>query len=295
MISKETLRQVELLKISTRRVVDNLFAGDYFSIYKGRGTEFLEIREYSPGYDDIREIDWNVTARVGAPHVKKFREERDIAVILLIDLSGSMGYGGKDRSKREKALELAALIGMSVIKRNNRLGLIGFTDRVETFLRPGGGRKQFYRMMSRLSDIDARGKGTDIVKALRFLDQMSGRGTVVFLISDFLAEGYSKILKTSSRRYDLIPVVIEDEIEKDMPSVGLVELMDSETGETVVVDSSDHAFRRHHHELIRGRKKALDELFSSAGIDSARVSTDKPVLSPLKELFFRRARMRSRQ
>lgn len=295
MISKETLKQIELLKISTRRIVDNLFAGDYFSIYKGRGTEFLEIREYSPGHDDIREIDWNVTARVGVPHVKKFREERDIAVILLIDLSGSMGYGSRESTKREKALELAALIGLSVIKRNNRLGLIGFTDRVETLLPPGGGRKQFHRIMDRLSNVNAQGKGTDIGRALKFLSRMSGKGTVVFLISDFMAEGYSRVLAASARRYDLIPLLIEDDAERDLPSVGLVEMLDSETGETVIVDSSDHAFIKEYTGVIRDKKRSLNDLFRSSGLDSATVSTNRPVLPPLKELFLRRARMRSRQ
>lgn len=295
MISRETLKQIELLKISTRRIVDNLFAGDYFSIYKGRGTEFLEIREYSPGYDDIREIDWNVTARVGVPHVKKFREERDIAVILLIDLSGSMGYGSRESSKREKALELAALVGMSVIKRNNRLGLIGFTDRIETLLPPGGGRKQFHRVMGCLSNVNAQGKGTNIGRALKFLSRMSGKGTVVFLISDFMAEEYSKVLAASARRYDLIPLLIEDDAERDLPSVGLVEMLDSETGETIIVDSSDHAFIKEYTGVIRDKKRSLNDLFRSSGLDSATVSTNRPVLRPLKELFLRRARMRSRQ
>lgn len=295
MLKKETLRQIELLKISTKRVVDNLFAGDYFSIYKGRGTEFLEIREYSPGYDDIREIDWNVTARAGVPHVKKFREERDLIVILLMDLSGSMGYGSRDETKRGKALELAALIGMSVIKRNNRLGLIGFTDRVETFLRPSGGRKQLYRLMDSLSNVKAEGKGTDIGKALRFLNRMAGKGTVVFLVSDFVSDEFSKVLKSSARRYDLIPVMIEDPAEIDLPKLGLVELVDSESGETIVVDSSDPAFVRDYHEMKRGRKKELADLFSSAGLDNVMISTDRPVLPPVKEMFYRRIRIRSRQ
>lgn len=295
MITKETLRQIELLKISTKRVVDNLFAGDYFSIYKGRGTEFLEIREYAPGYDDIREIDWNVTARIGQPHVKKFREERDLIVMLLLDLSGSMGYGSTHNTKREKLLELAALIGMSVIKRNNRLGMIGFTDRVETFMRPGGGRKQFYRMIDSLSSLKVEGKGTDIEKALKFLNHTSGKGTVVFLVSDFMSEDYTKALKTSARKYDLIPIRMEDPAERDLPNVGLLEMTDNETFDPALIDTSDPAFRRHYTAMTLSRDRSLHELFSSCGIDSVRISTDLPVFPPVKELFYRRARMRARQ
>ncbi|MBI3599362.1 MAG: DUF58 domain-containing protein [Nitrospinae bacterium] len=295
MLSKEKFRQIELLKISTKRIVDNLFAGDYFSIYKGRGTEFLEIREYFPGYDDIREIDWNVTARAGTAHVKKFREERDIIVILLVDISSSMGYGSKDEAKRDKALELAALIGMSVIKRNNRLGLIAFTDRVEVFLKPCGGRKQFYRLMDSLINIKTEGRGTDVSKALKFLNRTAGKGTVVFLISDFISDDYSRVLKTSSRRYDLIPVVIEDQLEIELPEAGLVELIDSESGETALIDSSYHPFIRQYTAAANARKKKLYDLFRSAAIDSITITTNRPVLSPVKELFYRRVRMRSMQ
>ena len=295
MISKETLRQIELLKVSTRRIVDNLFAGDYLSIYRGRGTEFLEIREYSPGDDDIREIDWNVTARAGQTYVKKFREEKDLVVMLLLDLSGSMDYGSIDSTKREKLLELAAMISLSVVKRNNRLGMICFTDRVEAFVRPAGGRKQFYRLMDSLSNIKTTGKGTDIEKALTFLNRMAGKGAVVFLISDFMAEAYSKALRVSGRRFDLIPVTVEDHAEMGFPEVGLVELDDSESGETVVIDSSDPAFKRQYAAMSRARRKELDRLFRSAGLDSVNVTTDRPALPPVRELFFRRSRMRSRQ
>lgn len=295
MISKETLRQIELMKISTRRIVDNLFAGDYLSIHRGRGTEFLEIREYSPGDDDIREIDWNVTARAGRPYVKKFREEKELVVMLLLDLSGSMDYGSIDSTKREKVLELAAMISLSVVKRNNRLGMICFTDRVETFVRPAGGRKQFYRLMDSLSNTKTTGKGTDIEKALIFLNRVAGKGTVVFLVSDFMAEGYSKALRVSGRRFDLIPVAVEDHAEMDLPEVGLVELDDSESGETVIIGSSDPEFKRQYAAVSRARRKELDGLFRSAGLDSVNVTTDRPVLPPVRELFFRRSRMRSRQ
>ncbi len=292
MISIEILKQIQLLKISTRRIVDNLFAGDYFSIHKGRGTDFLEIREYDPQEDDVREIDWKVTARLGTTHVRKFREERDLMVFLLVDMSGSMGYGSREKNKLDTVVELAALIGMSVIKRNMRLGLIGFSDKVNLFSRPKCGRKHLYYILESLCSLKTENRKTDINCALRHLNNVARKGTVVFLISDFMSEDYSTMLKVAQVRYDLIPVHVNDPLEWEMPKVGLVEMMDQETGEVVTVDSSDPNFRKNYKVTAMKLKKEREERFKSLGLDHILTSTDKPVVRPVKELFYRRANIR---
>ena len=292
MISAETFKKIQLVKITTRRVVDNLFAGDYYSVHKGRGTDFLEIREYDAQEDDVREIDWNVTARMGTTYVRKFREERDLVVILLVDLSGSMGYGSMEKNKFDRVIELCALLGMSVIKRNMRLGLVGFSDTVRVFSRPKCGRRHLYSILENLCALKPEDKKTDITAALRFLNNVARKGTMVFLISDFLNEGYSTLLRAARARYDLIPVHVGDPAEGEAPAVGLVEFMDPESGEQMIVDTSDPAFQMHFRKAALKMKRERETLFKSLGLDGIAISTDRPVVRPVKELFHRRATIR---
>lgn len=292
MISSDVLKQIQLVKITTRRVVDNLFAGDYYSIHKGRGTDFLEIREYDPQEDDVREIDWKVTSRFGTTFVRKFREERDLMVYMLVDLSGSMGYGSGGKNKFDRVIEICALIGMSVIKRNMRLGLIGFSDKVQVFSRPKCGRKHLYNVLERLCEMKPDNGKTDINAALRFLNNVARKGSMVFLISDFMSKDYFTLLKAARIRYDLIPVHVKDPVEEEMPKVGLVEFMDPETGKRRVLDTSDPSFQKNFRKTAIHLKKERETLLRSLGMDRIHVSTEKSVVRPVKELFYRRVNQR---
>jgi len=270
-------------------LVDAVFSGEYHSIFKGRGIEFAEVRAYQPG-DDFRIIDWNVTARMGHPFVKLFDEERELTVMLMVDLSRSGAFGTVRQTKREMAAELCALLAFSAIKNNDRVGLIGFTDRIESFLPPKKGRKHVLRVIRELLYFLAEGVGTDIEGALQYLDRVTTRRCVVFLVSDFLAEGYDTSLRILNKRHDIVAVPITDPREMELPKVGLIHLEDAETGERQVVDTYDPEVRRRFGQIAAERREQRDRLFRSAYVDSVEVWTDTSYVEPLIRFFRMRAR-----
>ncbi len=236
MIPKEVLQKVRRIEIKTKRVVDSILSGEYHSAFKGRGMEFAEVRNYVEG-DDIRHIDWNVTARMGDPFVKKHQEERELTVMLMVDASASGTFGSVNKFKGETGVELCALLAFSAIKNNDRVGLIIFTSEVEFYIPPQKGKKHVLHVIRELLYFKPKGKKTDVAAALSFLNGVQTKRTVVFLVSDFFTPAFDRALRVSARRHDLIAVTINDPREYDFPNVGLVELEDAESGNTVLVDS----------------------------------------------------------
>ena len=243
MIPRETLKKIRRIEIRTRRSVNDVFAGRYHSVFKGRGMEFQEVREYVPG-DDIRSIDWNVTARTGSPHVKKFTEERELTVMLLVDISASNRFGSTAQLKRDLAAEVAAVLAFSAIANHDRVGLILFSDRVEKHVPPAKGATHVLRVVSEILNAKPASPKTDLEPALRFLNQVVRRRSVAFLISDFIAPSCEHLLRVTARRHDLVSLVIGDKRESALPAVGLVDFEDAETGRRIVVDTSFAPTRR---------------------------------------------------
>ncbi len=289
MIPKEILKKVRRIEISTRGLVNELFSGEYHSVFKGRGMDFSEVREYQIG-DEIRSIDWNVTARTGHPFVKVFREERELTVMLLVDASGSGDFGSLNQAKGEIAVEICALLAFSAIKNNDKVGLIIFTDQVEKFIPPRKGRKHVLRVLRELLYFRPTHKGTDIGAVLEYLNRIQRRRSVTFLVSDFLGENFDKQLRVAGRRHDMIVVRIGDPREEELPRVGLLELEDAESGEHVVVNTSDPRVRTLFRENVLRRRAALDQLLRQTGIDRIDIRTDCSYVEPLIRFFQQRAR-----
>jgi len=288
MIPKEILKKVREIEIYTNRLVNDVLAGEYHSVFKGRGMEFSEVREYQQG-DDIRSIDWNVTARMGHPFIKLHVEERELTVILLIDTSASGNFGTVNRMKGELAVELCAVLAFSAIHNNDKIGLIMFTDDVEKYIPPKKGKNHALRVIRELLYFEAHGKGTNIQAALEYLNRVMRRKVVVFLVSDFIAAGYEKLLRVTSRKHDVIPITITDPREMELPEIGLLEMEDAETGEMMMVDTFDPNVRRAYRELTLQRQIARERLFRSMNMDFIDVRTDKPYVQALLNFFRRRA------
>ncbi len=289
MIPKEILKKVRRIEISTRGLVNELFSGEYHSVFKGRGMDFSEVREYQIG-DEIRSIDWNVTARTGHPFVKVFREERELTVMLLVDASGSGDFGSLNQAKGEIAVEICALLAFSAIKNNDKVGLIIFTDQVEKFIPPRKGRKHVLRVLRELLYFRPSHKGTDIGAVLEYLNRVQRRRSVTFLVSDFLGENFDRQLRVAGRRHDMIVVRVGDPREEELPSVGLLELEDAESGEHLVVNTSDPRIRTLFRENVLRRQAALDQLLKQTGIDRIDIRTDRGYVEPLIRFFQQRAR-----
>jgi len=286
---RELIRKVRRIEISTRKVVNEVMAGQYHSVFKGRGMEFSEVREYQPG-DDVRIIDWNVTARMGAPFVKVFHEERELTVILMVDASRSLYFGTKDKTKAELAAELCALLAFSAVQNSDRVGLIIFTDRIEKSIPPKKGRQHALRIVREVLNFEPRGKNTDIAGALQYLSRIHKRRAVVFLVSDFMAEGYDRALAVAGRRHDLIAVPLSDPREKSMEPVGLIELEDAETGESVVIDTDDPTARELFAGAVGIADSARGRLFTSIDLDAIPVRTGEDYERSLVRFFRSRAR-----
>jgi uncharacterized protein (DUF58 family) len=263
MIPQEILKKIRRIEIRTRRLVADVFSGEYHSVFKGRGIEFSEVREYLPG-DDIRSIDWNVTARMGHPYVKKFEEEREMSIMFVVDASGSGAFGSANRFKAELAAELCAVLAFSATRNNDRVGLVMFSDRIEKVVPPRKGRRHVLRVVRELLYSEPEGTGTDIPMALDYLANIVRRHAVVFLVSDFQTTGYDRALAVANRRYDLIAIDVSDPRERELPRVGLVELEDAETGERVVVDTGE---RRFVEGFARDVEKARAESGPHRGVD----------------------------
>jgi len=288
MISKEILKQVKRIEIKTGRLVSETFAGQYESIFKGRGIEFSEVREYFPG-DDIRTIDWNVTARYGRPFIKKFVEERELTVVFLVDFSSSSCFGTAEKFKNEMAAEIVSLLALSATKNNDKVGMIGFTDTIEKVIVPKKGLKHILRIVREMISFEPRSKATNIKAALQYLNEVIKRKAVVFLVSDFLDRGFEKDLKITAKKHDLIALRITDGLEQELPNAGFLEIEDSETGETAVLDSTDAAFRKRYKETRWEEVEVLKKLFKSAKVDSIDISTGKSYVKPLINFFRQRA------
>ncbi|MBW1756129.1 MAG: DUF58 domain-containing protein [Deltaproteobacteria bacterium] len=289
MISRELVKKLKKIEIYTSRLANDQLAGSYHSVFKGRGMAFSEVRQYQPG-DDVRFIDWNVSARMNDTYVKVFTEEREMTVMLLVDLSASGRFGSVEKPKVETVAEVAALLAFSAIKNNDRVGLILFTDRVERFVPPKKGRSHVMRVVTEILNADPEGEGTDLGVALDLLGGIGKRRTVAFLISDFIADQYEKPLKVVSAKHDLIPIQIVDPREDELPDVGLALIEDLETGELVEVDTSDLDVRADYAREAQRQRAAREHLFRRLQLDHVTVSTDHDFVRPLTELFRLRQR-----
>ena len=290
MLTKELLKQVRQIEIKTKGLVNQVFSGEYHSVFKGRGMEFSEVWEYQFG-DDIRNIDWNVTARFGHPYIKIFEEERELTVMLMVDLSGSLSFGTIDKTKQQVAAEVSAILAFSAMKNNDKVGLILFTDKIERFVPPRKGRTHVLRIISEVLSFEPSGKSTGLKQALEYMNNAIKKRSIAFLLSDFIDDGFEKILRIVGRKHDLIGIVIKDEKEDNIPKVGIVKFMDAETGEQRYIDTSDAKFQKWYKLLIEEKKKKMKNLFITSRLDSIEIQTGQNYIAPLVQFF----RMRERR
>ncbi len=286
---REILRRVRQIEIRTRRAVQNILGGEYHSVFKGRGMEFDEVREYTPG-DEIRDIDWNVTARTGRPFIKRFIEERQQTVFFLVDVSASSVFGSSGQLKSEMAAEICAILAFSAIQNNDRVGLLTFSGEVEKLIPPSKGRKHVLRVVRELLFSAPQGRRTNIALAIDTLNKVLKRRAIVFLVSDFIAPDLRRPLMLANRRHDLVVVRLGDTREEELPSAGILSLHDAETGERMLVDTSSRAVRERFAEYNRRRRMDLDRMFVSQGIDNIQVRTGEPYLEPIMRFFRMRAK-----
>jgi uncharacterized protein (DUF58 family) len=287
------------LEIRTRRMVDDTMAGAYHSVFKGRGMDFDEVREYSPG-DEVRTIDWNVTARAGRTFVKKFTEERELTIFLVVDISASGNFGSGDIAKRDLAAEVASVLAFSAIRNSDKVGLVLYTDRIERYLPPKKGRRHVLRVVRDILYHEPQGTGTDTVTTLDVVNKLLHRRAIVFLISDFETTGNPDATRTqlrravrqTNRRHDLIALHIEDPREQELPNVGIIALEDAETGEIIEIDTASANVRKHFNELSSQRSAQLRSDLRAEGVDTVPLRTDKPFIPPLQRFFKSRGRAR---
>lgn len=284
MIPREVLKKVRRIEIRTKRLVNDLFSGEYHSTFKGQGMEFDEVRQYQPG-DDIRLIDWNVTARTGEPYIKKFREERELSVVLLVDASSSGRFGTRERFKSETAAELAALLAFSAIKNNDKIGLIVFTDRIEKFVPPKKGRHHALRIIREILFFEPEGVGTDVAGAIEYFSRVIKRKSVAFLISDYLSDGFLRPMQIANKKHDFIAIKITDPREVSFDPIGLIELEDAETGETIIVDTSSREFRAEFSARASEDTTNLRKNFQRINLDFINIRTDQSYVVPLINFF----------
>src|ERR1700716_1092212 len=285
----EILKKIRVLEIKTKGLVQTVFAGDYHSVFKGRGMNFDEVREYQPG-DEIRAIDWNVTARLGTAFVKKFTEERELTVLLVVDVSASGNFGSSSQSKRELAAEVACLLALSAIRNNDKVGLILFTDRVELFIPPKKGGSHTLRLIREILFFEPEGRGTAPTLALDYLNKIVTRRAVVFFISDFQAPDFSRALAVTGRRHDLIAVHIQDEREKELPNIGIITLEDAETGEQIEIDTANRTTRTRFVDLANEQEAGLLRTLRRNNIDAIALRTGEDYLPALRSFFKQRER-----
>jgi uncharacterized protein (DUF58 family) len=292
-VPPEILRQVKLIELRTRGLVNSVFTGEYRSVFKGQGMEFSEVREYQPG-DEVRSIDWNVTARMRRPFVKRYIEERELTVMLVVDLSGSERFGTVKRFKSELASELAAVLAMSAIRNNDRVGVLLFTDRVEHVIPPRKGRRHVLRIIRDLLAFEPVGRGTDMVTAIDYVARMLNEHAIVFIVSDFLEADIDHPLKLLAQRHDVVAVTVEDPSERELPDIGIARLIDPETGETFEVDTSHPAVRESYSSRVLSERETRKHLLRRLAIDEVAVRTEGGVVEPLLR-FFRARETRARR
>lgn len=290
-LTPELIKKIRRIEIRTRRLVNDSFAGEYHAIFKGRGMEFDEVRPYQSG-DEVRTIDWKVTARTGDLFIKRYVEERELTVMLLVDLSASNQFGTVERLKRAIAAELGAVLAFCAITNNDKVGLLIFTDQVELFIPPRKGRRHVLRLIRELLAFEPDGQGTDIKLALDTINLIQKRKSIIFLVSDFLASvnSYQSVLQVSNRRHDIIAVTLNDPREQELPKVGLLALQDAETGETQLIDTSSRAARRAFAQQVQQLMAQRDRAFRRAKVDRIAVTTDTDYVTPLTSFFEKRAR-----
>ena len=288
--SPELLRQVRRLEIRARRLVADRFLGQYHSVFRGRGLEFSEVRQYQPG-DDVRIIDWNVTARMGTPYVKKFVEERELTVLLAVDVSASQRFSAAAR-KADVAAELGALLAFAAVANHDRVGLLAFSDSVEVFVPPGKGSRHALRLVRELLSLRPERTGTDIGAAVGYLQRAIRRRAIVFLISDFLDEGFDKALRLAARRHDLIALALTDPLELVLPAGGLIEAEDAETGERLWLDAADAAVRQRFVKQAEAAREERRRSLASLGVDVVEITTDGSYVAPLLSYFQARTKRR---
>ncbi len=304
-VPRDLLRQVKLIELRTRGLVDSIFGGEYQSVFRGQGMEFSEVREYQAG-DDVRNIDWNVTARVGSPYIKKHVEERELTVLLAVDLSGSEQFGSRERFKAERAAELAAVLALSAIRNNDRVGLIIFSDHIEHVVPPKKGRRHVLRLIRDLLAFQPTGRGTDLPGALDYAARLLPHRAVIFLLSDFAllypGDGgpdspafarWEKTLRLVSRRHDVVAVSVRDELEQNLAGLGVVLLTDPETGEQIAVDTERHGVRARYQTFLAQEQAAMRRLFRRLGVDEIAINTSGSFVRPLLAFFRRRERTRT--
>ena len=292
-LAPEIFAKIKAIQIRTQRVVTDVLAGEYESAFKGRGMEFEEVREYQPG-DDVRHIDWNVTARLNSPYVKQHREERELTVMLMVDVSSSGSFGSGDKTKSEVAAEVAAVLAYTAIRSNDRVGLIVFSDHIELYIPAKKGRAHVWRVIREILSYRPIRQGTNVNGALEYLGKVTPRRVVAFLISDFLDSGYEESLKVAARKHDLTVVTIADPREEELPRVGMIELQDAETGETLILDTSDRRLLADLKTESRRQHSELQELLRSAGAGEIAIRTDQPYVDSIIRFFKSREQGRGR-
>jgi uncharacterized protein (DUF58 family) len=285
--TSDLLKRVRKIEIKTRGLSNHIFAGEYHSAFKGRGMAFSEVREYQYG-DDIRNIDWNVTARFNHPYIKVFEEERELTVMLLIDLSDSKEFGSRKMLKRELITELSAVLSFSAIQNNDKIGVIFFSDKIEKYIPPKKGRKHILRIIRDLIELRPESKGTDIALALKYLTNVQKKRTTSFLISDFIDSGFSDAMRIANYKHDLIALHVFDKRECELPNVGLLRLRDAETNRQLWIDTSSKAIRKKYAETWLKAQTELKDIFTRAGVDHANILTDEDYVKPLLKLFKQR-------
>ena len=289
METSEIIKKVRKIEIKTRGLSSNIFAGQYHSAFKGRGMAFSEVREYPFG-DDVRDIDWNVTARFHRPYVKVFEEERELTVMLLIDVSGSLDFGTQKQMKRDMVIEIAATIAFSAIQNNDKIGVVFFSDRIEKYIPPKKGRKHILYIIREMLNFQPESKRTDVKQAVEFLSSVQKRRTTAFILSDFFVrDEFQQSLQICNRKHDVVAIQVYDQRARELPDVGLMKVVDAETGHEQYVDTGSKALRQAYHKYWNSRQAQLEETFNKSNVDHVRVATNEDFVKALMMLFKQRS------
>ncbi len=291
MIPQDVIKHIRQIQIFTNRTVNEMFSGDYASTFKGQGMQFDEVREYAPG-DDIRSIDWNVTARMNKPFIKRYTEEREMTVMLMVDLSASGAFGTVNKLKNDLAVEMCAVLAFCAIKNNDKVGLITFTDRIEKFIPPAKGTQHVLRVIREMLYHEPPHQGTDISMALDYLAKVIKKKATVFLVSDFLSDEFQQSLRLVNKRHDLIAIQVKDKAEQVLPTAGIIEFEDAETGQTILVDTSSRRFRQDYENKVNQQADSLKKVLQSSKVDCIDIATDRPYVPQLIRFFRMREKRR---
>ena len=289
METSDLLKKVRKIELKTRGLSNHIFAGEYHTAFKGKGMAFSEVREYQPG-DDIRTIDWNVTARFNTPFIKVFEEERELTVMLMIDVSGSKNFGTQKQMKQELVTELSAVLAFSAIQNNDKIGVIFFSDKVEKFIPPKKGKSHILRIIRELIAFEPENKGTNIGEALRYFNNVIKKRAVCFVISDFMGDNFEAPLKIANKKHDVVTIRINDKREEELPDIGLIQMKDAETGEVKWIDTGNKLIRQNYKKNYLQNKEEVNQLFKNSGVDTIQLRTDMDYIKPLIQFFKRRVK-----